>query len=381
MKELIGKKVKELRQQYGLTQEELAQQLGVTKEFISMVESGKRLPGLENITKLAKAFHRDAAYFMREEEEPFAALFRVDNLGAVEREALDRAAKFCEDYAFLEKETGQLPQLPPEYSERLGASKSLSALIEDAEQTAENEWRRFGLGDEPMKDIFSLIESQGVHVIRQDMGDNAFDGAFLYSRENGAFIIINSSRPLSRQVFTAAHEYGHCLRHRRSGILIDQSTQENFLQGDKSPNERFADLFASAFLMPRRAIEKAIKNLNKHVGPEEVIQLKRYFGVSYQAMVYRLINLNVIPKARKDEFLQIKPNALENSIFGVTEDTRVPEGLPERYVRLALDAYLMNKVTVSRLAELLNKDIFELKKALAESGLKRGRVAIEKHPA
>ena len=144
-------------------------------------------------------------------------------------------------------------------------------------------------------------------------------------------------------MFTAAHEYCHCLRRRRSGILIDHTTQENYLQGDKAPVERFADLFASAFLMPKRAIEKAIKNLNKHVGPEEVIQLKRYFGVSYQAMVYRLINVNVIPKTRKDDFLQIRPNALEGSIFGVTEETPAPEGLPERYVRLSLDAYLMGQ--------------------------------------
>ncbi len=42
-------------------------------------------------------------------------------------------------------------------------------------------------------------------------------------------------------------------------------------------------------------------------------------------------------------------------------------------MRLSLGAYLMGKVTVSRLAELLNKDIFELKKALVESGLTRGR--------
>lgn len=373
MKELIGKKVRELRQQYGHTQEELANLLGVTKEFISMVESGKRLPGLENITKLARVFHRDVAYFMRDEEEAFAALFRVENLGAVGREALDRAAKFCEDYAFLEKETDHLPQLPPTYPERPGASKSLPALIDDAEQIAESEWKRLGLGDEPMKDIFSLIESQGVHVIRQEMSSAAFDGAFLYSRENGAFIIINSSRSLGRQAFTAAHEYGHCLRHRQSGILIDQSTQENYLQSDKSPNERFANLFASAFLMPRRAIEKTVKNLNAHIGPEEVIHLKRYFGVSYQAMVYRLKNVNVISKTRMEEFLQIRPNALEGSIFGVTEETPIPAGLPERYVRLALDAYLMGKVTVSRLAELLNMDVFELKKALADSGLKRGR--------
>lgn len=78
---------------------------------------------------------------------------------------------------------------------------------------------------------------------------------------------------------------------------------------------------------------------------------------------------------------QIKPRALEESLFGETEESGLPEKMPERYVRIALDAYLMGKITVSRLAELLNKDVFELRKALAESGLKRSRGAVEKHPA
>lgn len=381
MKELIGKKVKEMRFLYNQTQEELAKALGVSKEFISMIESGKRLPSLETMSKLGKIFNKGTDFFLREEEEPFAALFRVETLGAPERSALDMAAKFCEDYAFLEKETGQLPVLPPAYPEKPGIAKSLSALKEDAEHLADSEWRRLGLGDEPIKDIFSLIESQGVHVIRQEMGNDGFDGAFLYSPENGAFVIINASRPLVRQVFTAAHEYCHCLKHRNRGIQIDRNIYEDYLNTDAPTMERYANAFAAAFLMPRKAIERALKNLNKHLDAEEVIQLKRYFGVSYQAMVWRLVNLKSISKSRTEELLQIKPRSLEESIFGDTEETVMPAKMPERYVRIALDAYLMGKITVSRLAELLNKDVFELKKVLAESGLKRSSGAVEKHPA
>ncbi len=271
----------------------------------------------------------------------------------------------------MEKETGQVPVLPPAYSEKPGISKSLSALKEDAEHLAESEWRRLALGDEPIKDVFSLIESQGVHVIRQEMGNAGFDGAFLYSPDNGAFLILNASRPVVRQAFTAAHEYCHCLKHRNRGIQIDRNVYEDYLNTDAPTMERYANAFAAAFLMPRKAIERALKNLNKHIGAEEVIQRKRYFGVSYQAMVWRLKNLGFITAGQKDSFLLVKPMSLEKSIFGETEESVVPAKMPERYVRIALDAYLMGKITVSRLAELLNKDVFELRTVLAESGLKR----------
>ncbi len=54
MKELIGKKVKELCLLYNQTQEELAKALSVSKEFISMIESGKRLPSLETMSRQAR---------------------------------------------------------------------------------------------------------------------------------------------------------------------------------------------------------------------------------------------------------------------------------------------------------------------------------------
>ncbi len=97
MRELIGKKVRELRLLYNQTQEEVANALGVSKEFISMIEGGKRLPSLETMAKLGKIFNKSSDFFMREEEEPFAALFRAVNLGAAERSALDKAAQFCEN--------------------------------------------------------------------------------------------------------------------------------------------------------------------------------------------------------------------------------------------------------------------------------------------
>ena len=83
MKELIGKKVKEMRFLYNQTQEELAKALGVSKEFISMIESGKRLPSLETMSKLGKIFNKGTDFFLREEEEPFAALFLKGPAGSL----------------------------------------------------------------------------------------------------------------------------------------------------------------------------------------------------------------------------------------------------------------------------------------------------------
>ena len=53
---MIGEKIKSLRESEALTQEEIAVKVGVSKEFISMVESGKRNPSLEVLSKIASVF-------------------------------------------------------------------------------------------------------------------------------------------------------------------------------------------------------------------------------------------------------------------------------------------------------------------------------------
>ena len=50
--ELFGKRVRELREKRGLSQEKLAQASGLTTGFVSTIESGKKTPSLTTILKL-----------------------------------------------------------------------------------------------------------------------------------------------------------------------------------------------------------------------------------------------------------------------------------------------------------------------------------------
>jgi len=53
---LLGKKIKELRNKYKLTQTELAVQVGVTKSTIAAYENNSRLPSYDVLIKMSDVF-------------------------------------------------------------------------------------------------------------------------------------------------------------------------------------------------------------------------------------------------------------------------------------------------------------------------------------
>ncbi len=66
--EKFGKRVKELRQLKGITQEELALKSQLHRTYISSIELGKRNISLLNIEKLAKALDCNVGDFFNEKE-------------------------------------------------------------------------------------------------------------------------------------------------------------------------------------------------------------------------------------------------------------------------------------------------------------------------
>jgi transcriptional regulator with XRE-family HTH domain len=64
--EKFGKRVKEIRQAKGITQEELAFKSQLHRTYISSIESGKRNVSLVNIEKLALALDCDVTDFFNE---------------------------------------------------------------------------------------------------------------------------------------------------------------------------------------------------------------------------------------------------------------------------------------------------------------------------
>ena len=63
IKLLVGKRVKELRNELGISQEELADLAGLDRTYITSVECGKRNISIVNIEKLAKALKVSLAEF------------------------------------------------------------------------------------------------------------------------------------------------------------------------------------------------------------------------------------------------------------------------------------------------------------------------------
>lgn len=57
IKILVGKRVKELRNKLGISQEELADIAGLDRTYITSVECGKRNISIVNIEKLANALN------------------------------------------------------------------------------------------------------------------------------------------------------------------------------------------------------------------------------------------------------------------------------------------------------------------------------------
>lgn len=63
IKLLVGKRVKELRNELGISQEELADLAGLDRTYITSVECGRRNISIINIEKLAKALKVSLAEF------------------------------------------------------------------------------------------------------------------------------------------------------------------------------------------------------------------------------------------------------------------------------------------------------------------------------
>ena len=55
----IGKNIRRLRTEKGMTQEELAQQLHVTRQAVSLWETGKSLPDVEMLQSVGELFGQD----------------------------------------------------------------------------------------------------------------------------------------------------------------------------------------------------------------------------------------------------------------------------------------------------------------------------------
>jgi len=356
---VLGQRLAEARKARGITQEEAATHLGCSRPTYIAVEKGERRATAEEIVKLA-AFFGKRVHEVVLQAEPLADL--QSQLRAVaERmhagdDELDRAIadlqQFAEDYRELE----QLMNAP--LRSKLPEERPLNNLVDPvelAEDAAGEERRRLGLGDQPIISLRSILETEvGLRVFYGDL-PSPIGGMYAFVMGLGCCMLINRKHPPERRRVSMLHEYGHVLvdRHKPG---IDYLV----MPGRKPANERFADAFAAAFVMPATSVRRRFLDVVSSTNDFQVADLCRlahaYF-VSVEAMAYRLEKLGLVPKGRADllresrlpvreakERLRLSPHPVNDDPY------------PERYKALAVYAYEQEKISEGQLARFLHCD-------------------------
>ena len=98
----IGERIKFLRQRKHMGLVELGKYTGLSASFLSQLETGRVVPTLRNLARIAMVFSRDLSYFF-EPERP--ELFRIQR--AAERQKLPQTGVTDPDYFF--ESLGQVP--------------------------------------------------------------------------------------------------------------------------------------------------------------------------------------------------------------------------------------------------------------------------------
>lgn len=103
------------------------------------------------------------------------------------------------------------------------------------------------------------------------------------SKEDIPVVGINANKPITRQRFTAAHELCHHLK--------DSDKQVSCPIGARNATEKYAENFAAALLMPLTELKAQVekrKDQSGCVSFDDVLEIADYFGVSFQACLFRI---------------------------------------------------------------------------------------------
>lgn len=244
-------------------------------------------------------------------------------------------------------------------------------IFSEAKILAQKTRKELGLGDAPIRDIFSLLESQQIFLVRMPLEMNGMAGAFYYDAEKRkAHMLINSQNTNGRQRFTAAHEYCHFLLDSAGGSVIIENGSDK-----KTPIEKRADCFAANFLMPEEGVKLHIKNILKIGGDKlaniDLVKIKNEYGVSWQALIYRLKDLGYAFKKNYREMIESEISALNSLALQMGMEAEMPEiadeiSLPAEYSRLAFAAYFQGQISINKLAEFLRISYDETKDKIAK---------------
>jgi len=146
----------------------------------------------------------------------------------------------------------------------------------------------------PPVPVLAIAKSFGILVRFGPLPDDL--SGFLVHEEGRTIIGVNSRQVKPRQAFTLAHELGHFVLH-PSVNFVDHKLiyfRDSRSRDAIDIREMQANEFAADLLMPERFISPYLADRTVDLEDDEFLaNLAKKFGVSSQALTFRLLNLNL----------------------------------------------------------------------------------------
>ncbi|MXZ71711.1 MAG: ImmA/IrrE family metallo-endopeptidase [Acidobacteria bacterium] len=349
---MIGDRIKLARRKAGFSLRGLSDAMRgkVTAQAIGKYERGEDVPSSGVLMTLADALNVSVGYLLDTQAIELTGVeFRTKanttarDRAHVESEVLEWIERYLQVEAALEVDSARWQS--PFEPRRLRS-------VADAEELANEVRGKWKLGIDSIPNMTELLEEKGLKVLVVNLPERVSGFTCLVERPDDApplpVIVVNKRFSLERRRLTLAHELAHRL------IAPDCLSHKD--------EEKAANVFASALLMPREHLLREVGKHRQAFGYREIVGLKRLYRVSGAALLVRLRQVNVINEATLVYAFQSvargwrteEPEPLESP------DARGQWERPRRFERLCYRALAEGLISLTKAAELLRLPVFRV---------------------
>jgi Zn-dependent peptidase ImmA (M78 family) len=348
-KEIFGKRLSQARRMRGMSLRAVAEAIGgkVSYNALHRYERGEMMPGDEVLISVADALDQPLDYFFRPFTVQLSELrFRkTTRLGAKSEDAIkEQANDFFERYCEIE----QILAVHSSFINPLGDDRYLS--VADGEMAASKVREIWQLGQNPLPNVTETLETNGFKIFEIEAPES-FKGFAGWVDHHPVIVLanwMNKELPLKR--FTMLHEVAH--------LLIENHTD---LEGKEL--ESFCHRFAAAMLIPANIFTADFGGFRHRISLEELIDLKRRYGMSIAAIIYRAHDLKLINDSTFRQFWIIsKKRGWDRDEPGVYSGNEQSS----RFEQLVLRATAEEQISFDKGATLLNQPLVEFQQTLSE---------------
>lgn len=270
----------------GMTMKDLGEKSGLSRQMISNYETGKTKPKAESLLRLITVLNFPRNFFSADISEVHSGAIYFRSQSAATKKVRDmqkeRLKYLYEIFKILSKYVNfpdiNLPEL---------VEKDIHNITEEDIALKASELRdAWGIDSvSPVDNLVKLAEKNGVVISEANMSDKHLDAVSRWIVDRPFIMLTDNGESAVRRRFNVAHELGHIILHNSVESIHDYSSQEL-----KSTIERQANMFASHFLLPSQAFSDSLLSTNL----EYYVDLKKYWKVSIQAMVFKTHSLGLI---------------------------------------------------------------------------------------